>query len=143
DTLGAVLLRIDRFVDERCMPRKIRTFEWALRIRFLWFVAQNNDDFSICADTLIIVVMQLRSGNTVADEHEWTIETCRVRKGDRYEIFIDFELVPVKLQIVVWSEDSACCQLKFLKIGVVIAHWTKSQNPKLRSNVIRRLVQFG
>src|SRR5215469_5450236 len=104
------------------MARKIGTFEWAVRIRFLRLMTQYNDDLSVRTNPLIIVVMQLRSRNAVACEDERAVETSRVRKGDWYEVLIDFELVPVELQLIVRSEGRAGCQLKFLKIGVVVTH---------------------
>src|SRR5215510_5638418 len=114
-----------------------------MRIRFLRFMSQHHDDLSVCTNPFIIVVMQLRSGNAVTHENEWSVETRRVRECDRYEILIDFELVPVELQLIVWSKGGAGCQLKFLKIGVVVAHRTQTPSPKLRSDVVRCFVQFG
>src|SRR5215813_2080665 len=122
------------------MPCKIGTFEWTVRIRFLRLMAQYNDDLSGRVNPLIIVVMQLGSGNAVAHEDKWSVETRRVRESDRYEIVIDFELVPVELQLIVGSKGRAGCQLKLLEIGVVVAHRTKTQGPELRSNVIRCLI---
>src|SRR5215475_11907557 len=116
------------------MPCKIGTFEWTVRIRFLRLMAQYNDDLSVRVNPLIIVVMQLGSGNAVPHENKWAVETRRIREGDRYEIVLNFELVPVELQLIVRPKGRAGCQLKFLEIGVVVTHRTKTQGSELRSN---------
>src|SRR5262249_14732217 len=143
NTLCTMLLRVYRFVDERRMPREIRAFERTVRIRFLRFMTQYDDDLSVCTNAFIIVVMQLWGSDAVTHEDECTIEACGVREGDGYEILINFELVPVELQLIIRSKDGTGCQLKFLKIGVVVTHRTKTESPELRRNVIRRLIQFG
>src|SRR5262245_25604015 len=74
DALCAVLFRIDGFVDERCVAGEVRSIERALRIRFLRFMAQHQDYLSSGVDILIVIVVKLWSGDSVARENKRTVE---------------------------------------------------------------------
>src|SRR5439155_23356316 len=143
NTLSPVLLRVDRFRDERRMAREVRSVEWALRLGFLWLVTQDDSNLSTSINALIIVIVQLRSGNAITCEHKRRIGVRAVGKSERHEIFINLECGSVDLQLIIRSKLGAGRHLESLEIRVVIAHWPKSPRPKLRGDVIRGLIQLG
>src|SRR5215510_96183 len=86
-----VLPGIDGFVDKGRVPCEIRAVKRALRIRFLRFVPQHNDDLVFYIKPPVVIVMKFRRCDAVPCEYQRAVERSSVGKCDRYEILFDSE----------------------------------------------------
>src|SRR2546422_11752515 len=84
----AVLFGIDCFVDERSMWRRT---ERAFGIHLLRLVAQYDDDFIFGIDAVIVIVMQLRSCDSVSGENQRRLDIRSIREGDCDEVIVDLQ----------------------------------------------------
>ena len=104
---------------------------------------QYDGDLPVGVNPLIIVIVQFGSGNPVSGKKDRAVEFSRIGKGNGHEVFRDLQVLPVELQFVIGSNLGAGCQFERLEVRIVVAHRTKAPQPKLRCDIVSRLVQFG
>ena len=96
DSTGAVLFRVDGFVDESVVLGGI---ERASILRFLGLMPQHQNNCSGRIDSLIVIVLQLGRSNSISGKHKRAIEYCCIREREGHEILVHLETRPVHLKL--------------------------------------------
>ena len=137
---GAVLLCVDGFVDKAGMRRRS---ERAFGIHFLWLMAYYDNNTVPGIDAVIVVVVQLGSGDSITSENQGCLDIGRTRERNRDKVISELQSGSIQLNRGLRSDLRARRDLKVLKVAVVVAHRPQSPETELGGDVIRGFVEFG
>ena len=138
----SVLPGVNGFVDECGVSRKIRSIEWTRRIQLLRLMPEDHRDLCLRIDALVVVVVQLRSRDSIPGKDHGALEFSRVRKRNGHKVGVDFEVFPVEPKLVFGTEIGSGRQLEILEVRAIVAGGRQAEGPELRGDVIGRLIQL-